>query len=373
MNNRYRPGSILRVRLRFHGSWIIAFILLIVVVYTQFPEAYSMWNRLLLGVIAGSLFTVTIVLRQLALSFLTLRRNIPLRKVTLYVFGGVPGISKENTTPLLEILLGTAGLLFTLLAAGIFYVAYAILVVSGDVIMGGLVSWLSFIFILMLFVHIIPGFPLDGGRILRAVIWRATGDYDRGTAIAAWIGRGVGLLFIAGGLAIMFVNQQWSVGAVLVFIGWLLYDATTHTLSMVSLRSFLRNTLVSAVMIKEFPQASQQVTMEKIIREKLNDILVAGQGHLFMVDDGQLRGSVDISNIKSVPKKLWKSKLAADVMTPANVIETARLNQNAADLFEQMTELGVDHILVMDGDKVVGRCDRQTLARIGKIKGELAI
>jgi Zn-dependent protease len=332
-----------------------------------------MWKRLLLGVIAGGLFGVMIIIRQLALNFLALKRNIPLRIVTIYVLGGVPGIGKENTTPLLEILFGTAGLLFSMMAAGIFYVVYAILVVNGDVIMASLVAWLSLIFILIVFFHFIPGFPLDGGRILRAIIWKASGDYDRATLITVWIGRGVGLLFIAGGLTLIFLNRQWSVGSVLSIVGWILYGTATQESRMTSLRLILRNIPVSEVMIRDYQVVSPRLSLDQIIHDNINNTLVTGQGYFIVVDNAKLVGCMETRNIKAIPKKLWKSKLVGDAMTPAILIETARTDQSAADLFEQMTEMGVDHVPVMDGEQVAGRCDRQTLVLLGKIKGELAI
>lgn len=171
-NLPYRSG-IFRVRIRLHYTWWFAFIFIIVIIATQFPEAYSMWRRLGLGVLTSLIFLFGLILRQYGVIFLAISRGIPLRNVTLYIIGGVPGIAREFTTPIIDLLLGVAGLLFSLVVVMLLYVAYVILVINDATIMASLFSWLVYFMVLFTFFHIIPGYPLDGGRIFRAFFGEA--------------------------------------------------------------------------------------------------------------------------------------------------------------------------------------------------------
>ncbi|GAI48212.1 unnamed protein product, partial [marine sediment metagenome] len=128
-------------------------------------------------------------------SFIATSKGIPVESVTLFVFGGVPQIAKEATSPILELLSAVVGLLSNLIIAGIFYVVYLVMAHGGNIIIDVLVQWLAFIFFMLALFHFIPAFPLDGGRILRALLWKATGNYERVTRIASWTGWSVGLIF----------------------------------------------------------------------------------------------------------------------------------------------------------------------------------
>ncbi len=141
----------------------------------------------------------------------------------------MPQIAKEATLPVLELLLAVAGLLCNLIIAGIFYVLYIVLAHAGNIIIDVLVQWLAFICFMLALFHFIPGFPLDGGRVLRALLWMATGDYERATRTASWTGWGIGLVFAIGGILILIITQQWFVGILLAFPGLVLQNAATHS------------------------------------------------------------------------------------------------------------------------------------------------
>ena len=198
-------------------------------VVTQFSTAYPLWQRIMLGIAASLLFLAAITIREFVLSFIATSKGITVKRVTLFVFGGVSQIAKEATLPVLELLLAMAGMLSNLIIAGIFYVVYLILVHTGNIIVDVLVQWLAFIYFMLALFHFIPGFPLDGGRVLRALLWMATGDYERATRTASWTGWGIGLLFTIGGVLVLIITQQWFVGILLAFPGLVLQNAATHS------------------------------------------------------------------------------------------------------------------------------------------------
>ncbi len=358
------------VRLRLHYSWILAFILIIALVATQFPEAYSFWRRLLIGALTACIFLLMIIIKQVALNFIARNRNVAFRRVIIYVFGGVPGITREYSSPLLEILLGTAGLVFSLAVASLFYLLYIGLIIVGNEMWGGIISWLSFIFLLLSIFHFIPGYPLDGGRILRGLMWRATGDYDRAMRISVWIGGGVVFACIAGGILMLFLQQAWLLGITLIFVGLVLYSALANRNRLISIRRTLQNTKVKDVMSGEYPHITPQMSVARIIQDYC---LVTGQYYFLVVSDDKLLGSVGLRNIRSVPRRKRGNTTIASIMVPAEHSIAASTNQSAADAIEQMVEMDFEEIPVIEDGKVIGTVFRDKLMHLAKIKSELRI
>jgi len=229
MRNAPSLGRIFRVRLRLHYTWFVAIILITAAVVTQFSTAYPLWQRIMLGIAASLLFLMAITIRELVLSFIATNKGIPVKSVTLFIFGGVSQIAKESTFPALELLLAVVGMLSNLIIAGIFYVVYLVLAHTGNIIINVLVQWLAFIYFMLALFHFIPGFPLDGGRVLRAFLWKTTGNYERVTRIASWTGWSIGLIFTIGGILVLIITQQWFVGILLAFPGLVLQNAATHS------------------------------------------------------------------------------------------------------------------------------------------------
>ena len=361
-------GRILRIRLRLHPGWSIAFILITAIVVTQFPEAYPFWQRIVLGIAASFLFFVAVSFREITLNFLALSKGIPVKRVTLFVFGGVSQIAKEETLPVLELLLAMAGLLCNLIIAGIFYGVHSVLVNTGSVLIDGLILWSAFMYFMLALFHFIPGFPLDGGRLLRVLLWKATGDYDRATGIASWAGQGIGLLFIAGGILLLALAHQWFNGLTLVFIGWVLHTAAVQSRRPMILHKALHGIMARDVVARECPVISQQLSLGQLVR---GCILVTGQRYFVVADGVKLEGIVTMRNIKPIPKDRWDSTTIGEIMTPAGELRTAQAEQPAASLLEQMNEWQIDHMPVLEQDRVIGIVVLDSLMRLVKARAEL--
>ena len=353
------------IRLRLHYTWIFAFIFIIGIVYTQFPESYTFYRRVLLGIVASLIFLLVIIFRQLIINYLAGRRNVIFRRVTIFMFGGVPGIMQEYTSPTLEVLLGAAGLMFSLSFTIILYGVYAVLVIVGNTLFGGIVAWLSFVFFLFTCFHFIPAYPLDGGRILRALIWRATHNYDRATLISARIGQSVGIACIIGGLVMLFMDRELMLGITLILVGWALIAAANHTIRNTILKRSLKDMTVLDTMSRQYPQVTPQLSVAKIVREYS---LVSGQYYFIVVSEDKLLGSVGLRDLKSVPRRLRERTRVTRIMTPAKNILMASVNQSAAEAYEQMVEMEFEEMPVMEEDKVVGVVFKDKLHRMATIR-----
>lgn len=222
-------SQISSVYIRLHYTWLLVIILMAAAVVTQFSTFYPLWQRIVLGIVASLLFLVVMAIRELVLNFVATRRGMTVKQVTLFFFGGVSQIPEESNLPALEFLLAVVGLLSNVVIAVIFYVLYIVLAHTGNVVVSVLIQWLAFIFFMLALFHFIPGFPLDGGRLLRAFLWMTTGNYERVTRITSWTGWGIGLLFAIGGILVLIITRQWFVGILLAFPGLVLQNAATYS------------------------------------------------------------------------------------------------------------------------------------------------
>jgi len=358
-------GRFFRVRLRLHRGWGVAFVLIVVMVVTQFPEAYSIWLRVVLGISAVLLFFAALGVREITLNFLALSRGVPEKRITLFVFGGVSQLDGEETTFLLEVLLALAGLLANMIITGILYLVYSVLVNTGSVVAGGLMLWSAFMYFMVALFHFIPGFPLDGGRLVRAVLWKATGDYDRATTIMSWAGQGFGFLCIAGGLLSAALAQDWLNAVVLVFIGWVLQIAALQSYRPVVLRRVLRGIKAQDVVARDCPLISRELSISHLIHDY---ILVGGQRYFIVTGGVRLEGVVSLRDIKKVPKKRRHSTTVDKIMVPASELRVTRATQPAASLLEQMNEWQIDYMPVLERGKVIGVVVRDELALLAKTR-----
>jgi len=362
-------SRIFGVNIRLHYTWVLAFALITAIMVTQFPESYPLWQRVSLGIVTSLLFLISVSIRSFIISLIVINRGIPVKRITLFVFGGGAEISKEATRPILELLIAATGLLTTLLLCGVFYGIYAILFNTGSVVAYVLIQWLSYIFFMLFLFHFIPGFPLDGGRLLRALLWKVTGDYDRSTRIASLVGWTIGLLCIAGGILLLIAEQQWFNGLTLVGTGWVLQVAAAQSRRLAILREALQPVKTEDIMTREFALISTQSTVSQSIRDY---ILATGQRYCLIVEGDKLQGIVTVNDVKRVPKKHRGSHIDK-IMTPASELKVAHPQQSAASVLGQMDEQWVDHIPVVEEDKVVGVVSRESLVRLAQIRNELKI
>jgi len=369
MRDASKPSRIFRISIRLHYTWVLALALIAAIMVTQFPSSSPLWQRASLGIATGLLFFISITAREFILNLIAIVRGIPVRRTTLLIFGGVPQISKESTRPLLEILMAITGLLTTLIIGGVFYGIYAALINSGSVVIAGLIQWLAFIFFMLFIFHFVPGFPLDGGRILRALLWRLTDNYERATRIASWCGWTAGWLCVALGILLMVTELQWLNGLLLAGTGWVLQGAATKSRRQAKLLEALKRIQAQDIMSRQSPLISPETTVSQVIHDY---ILATGYRHCIVADEGKFLGIATINNIKRVSKKRRGSHIGR-VMTPSSELNTAQPQQSAASLLGQMDELGIDYMPVLEDETVVGIVTRDHLIRLAQNLAELGM
>ncbi|MFC2005037.1 site-2 protease family protein [Chloroflexota bacterium] len=220
MGKAFNLGKLFGIEFRLHFSWFIIFILVTgVLVYPN----YSQWFYWVIGIVTSLLFFASVIAHELAHSLVGRANGIPIVSLTLFIFGGVAQMTKEVTRPGAELKMAAAGPICSLVIGGFFGLFLLIPKIPEPITM--MISWLALMNGILAAFNLIPGFPLDGGRILRSLLWHVTGSYSRSSRIATRLGQSIGYLIILGGILTIFLRPfdlNWFEGIWIAFIGWFL-------------------------------------------------------------------------------------------------------------------------------------------------------
>jgi len=371
MKSSFKLGEIFGIPVRLHYTWFFIFVLITaqLVAYLPTPEPYIFWQRMVLGIVASLLLFISIIAHELAHSLVAVKNDIPVKDITLFVFGGVSQLTKEASRPTTEILIAIIGPLASILIAGIFQGIHLLLIEANE-LLATIAQWLAFINALMAMFNLIPGFPLDGGRVFRAITWLSTGNYMQATRIATLSGRMIGYVFIAGGIIFMFITHEWISGLWLAFIGWFLETAAITSYRQALLHDALQNSTVRDIMTEDYPVASRELSLEHLVQ----DYILPTRRQCFMVaTEGNLEGIITLHNIKKVSSERWNSTSVGDVMVPSDKLKIAYPDQDASSLLDQMEDSNISEVPVVEGKKLIGMVARDSLTRLLRIRAELGM
>jgi len=374
MRGNISLGKVFGIPLRLHYTWFIIFALVTfsLVLYPLVERPYPpIEQRIILGILTSLLFFASIVTHELAHSILAIRNNIPVKEITLFVFGGVSQITKEATHPRAELSIAIVGPLTSLALGGIFYGLHLLLAGTQQILAANLMWWLARINVILAVFNLIPGFPLDGGRIFRALVWQRTQDYRRATRIATKVGQVIAYAFMAGGIAlIIFVPQYWFGGLWLTFIGWFLRDAARTSYQQVLLRDALIGITARQVTDYGCPLIPPDLNLMELVQQH---ILPTGRSCFLITPGAELEGMVTLQQIKGVPRTRWAITSVQDIMTPASKLKVAYAGQDILSVLEEMNGESTDHIPVMEAGKAIGIINREDIARFLRTRADFGI
>ena len=379
MKGSLRIGRLFGISLQLHYSWFIIFALITYgLASSLYDEDTGLWVSVTTGILTSILLFASVVAHELAHSLVAIKNGIPVKSITLFFLGGMAQITREAARPKTELLVALAGPACSLLLAGIFGLVWVLAWGNSDAGITGLgytVFWLAWINLLLALFNLVPGFPLDGGRVLRAVIWHRTGDYKRASRIASLVGRGVAYLLIAAGIIAVFSNVFGRGinplnGIWLAVIGLFLHQTATASYRQVELRESLRSLKARSVMVTDYLAVYPNLSLRAVVQ---GYVLPVG-GQLFVVAaDRRLLGMVPPDGIRSVPQSLWDATPVSAVMVPASKLLVADPEDGALDILERMEESGVGEMPVVMGGVMLGIVVRQRLLHLIRLRSELGV
>ena len=377
MNRHSIPlGKILGIQIGLDYSWFVIFALLTWMLATSYyPDEFKHWSPFLYwftGAITAIVMFLSVLLHELGHSVVALRYGIPVRNITLFLFGGIAQIEAEPPSAVAEFFIAIAGPLVSLALAVFFYLVQS--PISGVEPLLGLAKYLAYINTALVLFNLIPGYPLDGGRVLRAVVWAITGNMARSTLIAASIDRFFAFLLIFFGTWQMFSGNLG--GLWIALIGWFLDSAASVQTQQVALQGLLKGHRVSQAMSEQYAIVPENLTLQQLVDEQ---ILGSGQRSFLVNRDNRTIGLITLHQIKDVPRHEWAAKTVADVMLPFDQLKCLDPDTELWSALKKMDRNGVNQMPVVRADHIVGMLSREdaisflrTLQELGVSSGTTA-
>jgi Zn-dependent protease/CBS domain-containing protein len=350
-------GKILGIPIGLDYSWFLVFALLTwMLAASYFPAEFAGWPVALywvVGAATAALLFVSVVLHELGHSVVALWYKIPVRSITLFIFGGVAQIGTEPPSARAEFLIALAGPLVSLALAVFFTIVKPIVAASEP--LWGLAEYLAYINFALVLFNLIPGFPLDGGRVFRAIVWGVTKNLRRATIVAAHVGRGFGFLFIFVGVWQMLVGN-FGGGIWIAFIGWFLDSAASAQIQQVMFQGLLSGHTVSQAMSGHCLAVPAEITLQQLVDEH---ILGGGRRCLLVSSGPNIVGLMTLHRVKQVPQTEWGRTTVAQVMLPLDALKRLREDTELWTALQLMDRDGVNQLPVMNDGHVVGMLSRE--------------
>jgi len=354
-----RLGRIFGIVVDLDYSWFVVFGLLTwVLAVSYYPTEFKNWSRgeyWLLGALTAIMLFVSVLLHELGHSVVAKRFGVSVPRITLFIFGGVSQMAAEPTNATAEFWIAAAGPAVSFALAAIFWQLRPIFASVPPLL--ALTKYLAMLNLILGAFNLIPGFPLDGGRVFRAIVWGITRNFQRATAIAALTGRFFGFLLVFLGvwqvLAGNFLNGLWTS-----FIGWYLESAAASQVQQQRVKDLLAGHKVSELMSRDCTRISGDLTLQELV-----DKYILGGGHrCFVVSRGdETVGLVTLSEIKKMPRSSWPTTNVAQIMIPSEKLTSTPANAEAWTTIESMGRNGVNQLPVLEGNKIIGMLSRDDL------------
>lgn len=377
-----KPGlqiaRIFGIPIYLHASWAIIFVLISLSLFAQYSQQHPQWGnekQWAVGIFTSVLFFASVLFHELSHSVIALHYKIPVISITLFVFGGIARIGREPSRALHEFNIAIAGPLASFFLFG-FFSAVAHFFPGSETVVA-VAGWLAGVNLWLAIFNLIPGFPLDGGRIFRAIVWGKTKNFVRATRVAATSGKLIaygmilfGALIVAG--AWPGVKGQWEAGLWLAFIGWFLLTAAQESVAQITMRETLAGLRARDVMTHEIPIVGRSITLEDYGAE----VLRTGRRCHLVIDDDRLQGMMNMHTLNAVPRQEWHTTSVQAAMLPRESILLAMADEPLLGLLERLLAADVNQMPVMATDEegrthIVGMVSRDSILRVIQTRSEL--
>ena len=370
MIGTFKIGRIFGFDISVHWSWIFIFFLVTGtfaegILKDSFPE-WDSFQRWSVGALISIVFFFSILLHEISHSIIARRYGLPVTSITLFVFGGVSNLGKEPNSPRQEFWIAIVGPLTSVFIAGLFGLGYlglhGVEEGAGDVSLN-----LAAINLAIGIFNLTPGFPLDGGRVLRSILWARKRDLLSATKLASRIGQIVANLIMAAGVAI-FLFVDFVGGLWFFLIGNFLRSASAASYESLFVETVLKGIPASVVAKSDFVPVSPEMTIAQLVEEHV----LAGHGRAFPVMAGEeLLGLVTLTDTRNVPREEWQSVTVYRAMTPVSRLRTVSATDDLSQVLAIMAAGDINQVPMMDGRLLKGLIHRGDVIRYIQMRQEI--
>jgi Zn-dependent protease/CBS domain-containing protein len=372
MPGTFRIGKIAGIDIDIHVSWIIILVLLTVSLATGwFPQLYPGWSTAtywLIAFLSSLLLFVSVLLHELAHSLVARRRGLPVKSITLFIFGGVSNIEREPKSPGIEFQISFVGPL-TSLVIGVLCFLLQVPLRGSNSPLEGILYYLAVTNVLLGLFNLIPGFPLDGGRVLRSIVWRLTGNLGQATRVASLTGQVIAYLVILLGIWIFFAGDILN-GIWLGFIGWFLLSAAQSANAQGMLTSVLRGVRVGEVMNPKPATVPADISLQQLVDAYF---LPGGLRYALVMQGEKLVGLITLSDIRHIPREQWGQVPVSTAMIPLSRLHVATPQQNLSDVLPLMAGRDVNQLPVVENGALVGILSRDAIVHYLEVRQSLGV
>ncbi len=382
MRGGVRIARILSINIYIDWSWLFIFLLLTWSLAAGFGQFNPEWGAVLnwgIASLASLLFFASVLAHELAHSLVAKAQHIPVRNITLFLFGGVSNIQQPPPSPRAEFLMVIVGPLTSSILGILFLIAFTITAspqANASIApralfeqlspLTTLLLWLGQINILLGLFNLIPGFPLDGGRVLRSILWGTTGDFRRGTRWAVIVGQAFAWLLILIGIAMVFGIQMPIFGSGVVggiwlaFVGWFLSNAATRSLQQLQVEDILDGVTAERLMRADVPTVVPTTTVNDLVQ---NYIIATDERAFPVMENGQMVGLVTMEDVREIESNDRDSFTVGEIMTHAEELITVRSYDDAADALKKLIQRDIRQVPVLHNGVLVGMVRRRDIIR----------
>jgi Zn-dependent protease/CBS domain-containing protein len=358
----WRVARIAGIEVRIDSSWAVIALLITYSMYLRVTLVYPdtpTGEAVALGILGAVLFFGSVLVHELAHALVSQARGIRVQDITLFLFGGATRARVESRGPTDEFLIAVVGPL----TSGALAVLFGIIASVGrDVLptpLAGTFGYLAWVNLLLAVFNLIPGFPLDGGRVLRSAIWRATGSFARATRIASMSGQAVGWLLVALGVVSLLAGNLAG-GIWFAFIGWFLVQAARASYQELQLRHMLRGVEAEDVMARDLLRIPPELSLQ----DAVDDYFMRYDHSAFPVEEqGRTIGLLTLRGVRRVPKDQWSSQRARDLMVPLGDQVVVAPDDRMDDVLGKLQDSEAGRVLVVQDGEVVGIITSSDLTR----------
>jgi Zn-dependent protease len=363
-------GSLFGIPIDLDFSWFLIFGLLTwMLAVGYFPQKFkggSLAEYWILGAVSAVMLFVCVLLHELGHSLVAQRYNVSVGRITMFIFGGVSQITAEPPSASAEFWISIAGPAVSFALALFFSVAKQFVV--GYMPLLAMVTYLALLNLILGMFNLLPGFPLDGGRVLRAAVWGATRDFRRATLVAANTGRFFGYFMIFSGLFLLLHGDVFD-GIWIAFIGWFLESAASSQVQQTMVRGLLVGHKVGEVMKREFEPLPGDLTLEELVEKH---VLVGGQRAFIISRSGRPVGLLTLSTVREVPRSKWATTTAGEAMVPMERLISIPASAELWTALEKMGRDGVNQLPVVDDGTIIGLLARDDVVDYLRVLQQLS-
>jgi Zn-dependent protease/predicted transcriptional regulator len=358
----WRVGRIAGIEIRIDSSWAVIALLITYSMYLRasvlYPEL-SGSGAVALGILATVLFFGSVLVHELAHALVSQARGIRVQDITLFLFGGATRARVDSRGPGDEFLIALVGPLTSGLLAGLFAIVAGL---GRDVLSRPLVGtfgYLAWTNLLLAVFNLAPGFPLDGGRLLRSAIWKATGSLARATRVASVAGQVVGWLLVAAGVAWLLAGDLAG-GIWFAFIGWFLVQAARSSYQELQLQQLLRGVEAEDVMAGDL----RRIPPELSLQDAVDDYFMRYDHSAFPVDEqGRTIGLLTLRGVRRVPREQWPTRRVRELMVPLDDQVVVAPDARMDGVLGKLQDGEAGRVLVVQDGEVVGIITPSDLTR----------